>query len=72
MSIRCTVQCASKIKLKKLNKKKRTVTVRRVIIFFKYLKASIAVYTVVFISKKALKAVAMVTWVLVVVTPPEI
>ncbi len=32
---------ASKIKLKKVNKK-RTVTVRRVIIFFEYLKASIA------------------------------
>ncbi len=35
------VRGASKIKLKKVNKK-RTVTVRRVIIFFEYLKASIA------------------------------
>jgi hypothetical protein len=36
-----TVRGASKIKLKKVNKK-RTVTVRRVINFFEYLKASIA------------------------------
>jgi hypothetical protein len=35
------VRGASKIKLKKVNKK-RTVTARRVIIFFEYLKASIA------------------------------
>jgi hypothetical protein len=35
------VRGASKIKLKKVNKK-RTVRVRRVIIFFEYLKASIA------------------------------
>ncbi len=35
------VRDASKIKLKKVNKK-RTVTVRRVINFFEYLKASIA------------------------------
>jgi hypothetical protein len=35
------VRGASKIKLKKVNKK-RTVTVRRVIIFFEYPKASIA------------------------------
>jgi hypothetical protein len=45
------VRGASKIKFKNVNKK-RTVTVRRVIIFFEYLKASIAVYTVVFISTK--------------------
>jgi hypothetical protein len=35
------IRGASKIKLKKVNKK-RTVTVRRVINFFEYLKASIA------------------------------
>ncbi len=35
------IRCASKIKSKKVNKK-RTVTVRRVIIFFEYLNASIA------------------------------
>ncbi len=35
------IRGASKIKLKKVNKK-RTVRVRRVIIFFEYLKASIA------------------------------
>jgi hypothetical protein len=39
--IRSGIRGASKIKLKKVNKK-RTVTVRRVIIFFEYLKASIA------------------------------
>ncbi len=35
------IRGASKIKLKKVNKK-RTVTVRRLIIFFQYLKATIA------------------------------
>jgi hypothetical protein len=39
--VRLHVRGASKIKLKKVNKK-RTVTVRRVIIFFEYHKASIA------------------------------
>jgi hypothetical protein len=43
------VRGASKIKLKKVNKK-RTVTVRRVI-FFEYLKASIAdLFTLLFLS----------------------
>jgi hypothetical protein len=40
-SIEHKVRGASKTKLKKVNIK-RTVTVRRVVIFFKYLKASIA------------------------------
>ncbi len=41
MTTQFDVQGASKIKLKKVNKK-RMVTVRRVILFFEYLKASIA------------------------------
>jgi hypothetical protein len=57
-----TIRGASKIKLKKVNKK-RTVTVRRVIIFFKYLKASIADLITLLSSsvQNSIKAVATAT-----------
>jgi hypothetical protein len=75
------VRGASKIKLKKVNKK-RTVTVRRLIIFFEYLKASIAdLFTLLSSSihtetkkksclhqYKTLKAVAKVRGAIVVLT----
>jgi hypothetical protein len=59
---------ASKIKLKKGNKM-RTVTVRRVIIFFEYLKASIAdLFTLLSSSVQNLKAVARAIAAIVLLT----
>jgi hypothetical protein len=61
---------ASKLKLKKANKK-RTVTVKRVFIF-EYLKTSIAdLITLLSSSDKTLKAVATATATIVVLTPSK-
>jgi hypothetical protein len=68
----CTVVWgASKIKLKKLNKKK-TVKVRRVIIFLKFSRHPLLIWLHCFLHQyKTLKAVATATKAIVMLTPAK-